>query len=65
MTAFADPPPVSNRRTTTFSGAEEPQLAELYRDPTLHAVLRRDGIDVEALQAVVAAAQKRLMPDAP
>ncbi len=64
MTAFANPPPVSDRRTHAFSGAEEPKLSELYRDPTLHAVLRRDGLNVEALQAMVAAAQKRLAPDA-
>lgn len=64
MGEVANPPPVSDRRTTAFSGAEEPLLTELYRDPTLHAVLRRDGIEVETLQAMVAAAQKRLMPDA-
>lgn len=64
MNAFANPPSLSDRRPNAFSGSEEPRLAELYRDPTLHAVLRRDGLDVAALKAMVAAAQKRLLPDA-
>lgn len=64
MNAFANPPSRSEPSPNAFSGSEEPRLAELYRDPTLHAVLRRDGLDVAALQTMVAAAQKRLMPDA-
>lgn len=61
MTTIANPPTqVAANCQPAFSGAEEPNLSELYRDPTLLAVLRRDGIDVEKLQAVVAAAQRRL-----
>jgi hypothetical protein len=61
MTNIANPPTqVAANCQTAFSGVEEPNLSELYRDPTLLAVLRRDGIDVAKLQAVVAAAQRRL-----
>lgn len=43
-----------------FAGAHEPRLADLYGDPVLHALMRRDGIDLCTLKAVVNAAQKRL-----
>jgi len=35
----------------------EPALAELYADPVLHLVLRRDGITLGDLQRVVGRAQ--------
>lgn len=53
----ANPP---YRSASSFSDQREPTLAELYGDPILHAMLRRDGIDLSALKAVVANAQKRL-----
>lgn len=59
-TPIANSPSQVAANRPLFSGDEEPNLAELYRDPTLHAVLRRDGLDIAKLQAVVAAAQKRL-----
>lgn len=39
---------------------QEPALADLYADPVLHLVLRRDGITLGELQRVVACAQARL-----
>jgi len=57
----ANPPSrTSANRNFAFAERREPDLAELYDDPILHAMLRRDGIDLPALQAVVTAAQKRL-----
>ncbi|WP_337996714.1 hypothetical protein [Oleispirillum naphthae] len=57
----ANPPsPGSSSRASAFMDLREPSLAELYGDPVLHAMLRRDGIDLSALKAVVANAQKRL-----
>jgi hypothetical protein len=38
----------------------EPDLTEILSDPTLHAVMNRDGVSVEALCATVRAAQIRL-----
>ncbi len=61
-TTFANPPtPVADRRPNAFSGAEEPGLDELYLDPTLHALLRRDGLDLADLRAFVTDTQKRLL----
>ncbi|MBN2751244.1 MAG: hypothetical protein JXQ84_00900 [Rhodospirillaceae bacterium] len=50
----------TTKQPASFSGAQEPKLTDLYGDPLLHAILRRDGVDLSALKAVVAAAQKRL-----
>jgi hypothetical protein len=49
-----------NRRITG-----EPSLRELLADPCLHAVMRRDGVDMICLLNVIAAAQARLRPDRP
>lgn len=53
-------PPDQNRDFAAFAGAREPTLDDLYRDPVLQAILRRDGIDLDALKAVVANARLRL-----
>ena len=45
---------------SSFVGAREPDLTDLYRDPVLHEMLRRDGIDLDALKTVVANARKRM-----
>jgi hypothetical protein len=55
---MANPPLPS--LTTAFSDLREPTLDDLYRDPILQAVLVRDGLDLAALKAVVANAQRRL-----
>jgi len=59
---IANPPSRTGtpRSSSTFADLREPTLAELYGDPVLHAMLRRDGIDLSALKAMVANAQKRL-----
>jgi len=49
-----------NRRITG-----EPTLHELLADPCLHAVMRRDGVDMICLLNVIAAAKTRLSRDRP
>ena len=39
---------------------DEPDLAEMLEDPTLHAVLRRDGLSRGDLDAEIAQARARL-----
>lgn len=58
---MANPNPLDqDRNVAAFAGACEPALDDLYRDPVLQAILRRDGIDLDALKAVVANARLRL-----
>jgi hypothetical protein len=47
-----------NRRLTG-----EPTLHELLADPCLHAVMRRDGVDMPTLLNVITAAKSRLRRD--
>lgn len=49
-----------NRRLTG-----EPSLHELLADPCLHALMRRDGVDMICLLNTIAAAQTRLFGDRP
>ena len=47
-----------NRRLTG-----EPSLQELLADPCLHALMRRDGVDMICLLNMIAVAQARLSGD--
>ena len=47
-----------NRRLTG-----EPSLRDLLADPCLHAVMRRDGVDMICLLNMIAVARTRLSPD--
>jgi hypothetical protein len=38
---------------------EEPKLSELLSDPILHLLLKRDGVSVEELQALIEKARRR------
>jgi len=56
---------MSSKSETTYSpdkftGAQEPCLMDLYSDPTLHAVLKRDGLPLSVLKEVVNDAKRRL-----
>ncbi len=41
----------------------EPRLQDLLADPCLHAVMRRDGVEMTALLTVIAAARSCLRRD--
>jgi len=41
----------------------EPALQDLLADPCLHAVMRRDGVEMTALLTVITAAKLRLRRD--
>jgi hypothetical protein len=43
----------------------EPRLRELLADPCLHALMRRDGVDMICLLNMIAAARTRLAADLP
>ena len=45
---------------TAGGGFAEPDLRDLLEDPTLHAVLRRDGLSRLDLDAAIAQARARL-----
>ncbi len=57
---MSNQPPTLRLDPAIFAGSCEPPLDELYGDPILQAILHRDGIDLDALKAVVANAQRRL-----
>jgi len=56
--------PVTVFETIALSGGParggEPALEELYADPVLQALLRRDGVELSALRRLVAAARNKL-----
>jgi hypothetical protein len=43
--------------------AGEPALVEVLADPVVHLVMRRDGVTLDQLRAVIARAQARLRRD--
>jgi hypothetical protein len=44
---------------TMYRFQEEPKLSELLSDPILHLLLKRDGVSVEELQALIEQARRR------
>jgi hypothetical protein len=50
---------MSRRRTYEHAG-EEPDLLDLLADPVIHAVMRRDGVTLADLCAVIQAGSDRL-----
>lgn len=46
--------------SSPYADAREPRLDDLYTDPLLQAVLRRDGVHLSTLKEVVKKAQARL-----
>jgi hypothetical protein len=42
----------------------EPPLDEVLSDPVVHAVMRRDGVELREVEEIIAAAQRRLFPTA-
>jgi hypothetical protein len=54
-------PLVPNQHMTSpYADAQEPRLDDLYADPLLQAVLKRDGVNLSTLKEVVKNAQERL-----
>jgi hypothetical protein len=51
--------PASNEVAWGTAGVE-PGLGDLFNDPLVHLVMRRDGVTLPVLHAVVAAAQAKL-----
>jgi hypothetical protein len=43
-----------------LSGNEEPQLRELLRDPMVHYLMERDGVQMEALLLLIGEMKRRL-----
>lgn len=58
----SDPRPASepsaSDRSTWMEG--EPAMPELFEDPVVHAVLRRDGLSLADLQRAITLARRRL-----
>jgi len=51
---------MARRRDPWASAGIEPGLAEVLADPLVHLVMRRDGVSLDALDAVIAAAREKL-----
>jgi len=60
MTAEQIQGELATRTLELYSGAQEPELADLYSDPVLHAILQRDGVQLSKLMDFVSSTQKRL-----
>jgi hypothetical protein len=54
------PLPSSPHAARWSKAGEEPDLAEMLADPVVHLVMRRDGVNLEELLAVIADARAKL-----
>jgi hypothetical protein len=54
--SYTRPIPVNS---SAFAG-HEPQLADVLRDPIIHRLMARDGVEMSAMEALILVTRRRL-----